>query len=62
MVMKPPLLMCCYVRFLVRPRLLVTAEEFPPHVVVREADGQGFTFSGAMTQILEVLAHSLNFT
>ncbi|XP_071540576.1 glutamate receptor ionotropic, delta-1-like [Panulirus ornatus] len=56
-----------FYRFLLKPTLKVTAEEFPPHVVVTAAEGRGkpgqrVIFSGAMTQILEVLAHSLNFS
>ncbi|KAG7159497.1 Glutamate receptor ionotropic, delta-2-like 11 [Homarus americanus] len=48
-----------------RPLLKVTAEEFPPHVEVRETantSGPRFRFSGAMTRVLELLALSLNFT
>ncbi|KAK8377518.1 hypothetical protein O3P69_013863 [Scylla paramamosain] len=53
-------------RFLERPFLRLTAEEFPPHVVMqyRAAPGGGtkLVFSGAMMSVLEVLAQSLNFS
>ncbi|KAK8377529.1 hypothetical protein O3P69_013870 [Scylla paramamosain] len=53
-------------RFLERPFLRLTAQEFPPHVVMqyRAAPGGGtkLVFSGAMMSVLEVLAQSLNFS
>ncbi|XP_071540834.1 LOW QUALITY PROTEIN: probable glutamate receptor [Panulirus ornatus] len=55
-----------FYRFLVSPRLRVTAEEFPPHVVITKEWTQGrqwrFKYSGSMRQLLDVLAASLNFT
>ncbi|XP_063869652.1 probable glutamate receptor [Scylla paramamosain] len=53
-------------RFVERPFLRLTAQEFPPHVVMqyRAAPGGGtkLVFSGAMMSVLEVLAQSLNFS
>ncbi|XP_045101488.1 probable glutamate receptor [Portunus trituberculatus] len=53
-------------RFQEQPFLRLTAEEFPPHVVLqrRAASGGGTTlvFSGAMMSVLGVLAQSLNFS
>ncbi|KAK8377937.1 hypothetical protein O3P69_014103 [Scylla paramamosain] len=52
-------------RFLERPSLRLTGEEFPPHVVLQRrahpAGGTRLVFSGAMMSVLGVLAHSLNF-
>ncbi|XP_042239056.1 probable glutamate receptor [Homarus americanus] len=52
-------------RFLQRPALKVTGEEFPPHVKLRETGnppGPRYQYSGAMIKVLELLAHSINFT
>ncbi|KAK4327306.1 hypothetical protein Pmani_002247 [Petrolisthes manimaculis] len=64
-------------RFSQRPMLVVAAEEFPPHVLVKkvpseagwesnrvpnEAGGTNFTMNGPMDTLLQTLAHSLNFS
>ncbi|KAK3891607.1 hypothetical protein Pcinc_004495 [Petrolisthes cinctipes] len=65
------------VRFSQRPMLVVAAEEFQPHVLVKkvpseagwesnwvpnEAGGTNFTMNGPMVTLLQTLAHSLNFS
>ncbi|XP_071540574.1 probable glutamate receptor isoform X2 [Panulirus ornatus] len=52
-------------KFLERPRLVVAAEEFQPHVSIKttvERPGQTLSFAGPMERLLDLLAHSLNFT
>ncbi|KAK4313076.1 hypothetical protein Pmani_015545 [Petrolisthes manimaculis] len=64
-------------QFSQRPMLVVAAEEFPPHVLVKkvpseagwesnrvpnEAGGTNFTMNGPMDTLLQTLAHSLNFS
>lgn len=60
-----------------RPTLVVAAEEFQPHVLVKKEPSEAewgsskmknetfeanFTISGPMATLLEILAHSLNFS
>lgn len=64
-------------RFLQQPTLVVAAEEFQPHVLVKkepsegdrgsrkmpnETDEANFTMSGPMVTLLHILARSLNFS
>ncbi|KAK4325100.1 hypothetical protein Pmani_004255 [Petrolisthes manimaculis] len=65
-----------FFRFSHRPTLVVAAEEFQPHVMVKvsseanwrsrqvpsEAGGTKFTMLGPMANFLEILANSLNFS
>ncbi|XP_076038908.1 putative glutamate receptor [Oratosquilla oratoria] len=44
------------------PHLIVTAEEWPPHIYVRPGPSGSASISGPMAQLLESLAESINFT
>ncbi|XP_042239055.1 probable glutamate receptor [Homarus americanus] len=53
-----------FTRFVHRPQLVVAAEEFQPHVLVKatEAPGRSLSFAGPMAELLHLLANTLNFT
>ncbi|KAK4322812.1 hypothetical protein Pmani_006477 [Petrolisthes manimaculis] len=64
-------------QFSQRPTLVVVAEDFQPHILVKklpseagwesvlgpnEAGGNNFTMNGPADTLLQILAHSLNFS
>ncbi|KAG7159495.1 probable glutamate receptor isoform X1 [Homarus americanus] len=53
-----------FYRFVHRPQLVVAAEEYQPHVLVKttEAPGRSLSFAGPMAELLHLLANTLNFT
>nr|XP_053641801.1 probable glutamate receptor [Cherax quadricarinatus] len=54
-----------FYRFLWKPLLVVAAEEYEPHVSVDSYEtpqGTQVTFSGPMLKLLEIFAHSINFS
>ena len=45
------------------PTLVVAAEEYPPHVLIREAlSGRTYILEGPMEKLLRLFAGQLNFT